>query len=254
MAPVETDDPGGIRLCANELPQRHSGSDGNEGHRQILERMRAATKIPVTTSSLVLADAFHHLSLQRILAICSWRPDSLQLDNLRNFLRVSGIEIAAVEGIGKQLSSIEKTKLTPAQIYDNAVQAGKKHPEVDAVYIQSGTMATADIIEPLENELGKPVLSAHIANIWGSFKPLNIKVGSGYGALLEFLGADDEPAMRAFLDDWIGPADSARAPRENGLSGWKRARVRRKYARTLEALRREGVHCAPQLIEAYERE
>jgi maleate isomerase len=64
---------------------------------------------------------------------------------------------------------------------------GKKHPEVDAVYIQSGTMATADIIEPLENDLGKPVLSAHIANIWGSFKPLNIKVGSGYGALLESL-------------------------------------------------------------------
>jgi maleate isomerase len=160
---------------------------GNEGHRQVLERMRAATKIPVTTSSLVLADAFQHLFLRRILAICSWKPDSLQLENLKNFLRVAGIEIAAVEGIGKQLSSIEKTKLTPAQIYDNALQAGKRHPEVDAVYIQSGTMATADIIEPLENELGKPVLSAHIANIWGSFKPLNIKVGSGYGALLESL-------------------------------------------------------------------
>jgi maleate cis-trans isomerase len=39
----------------------------------------------------------------------------------------------------------------------------------------------------LENDLVKPVLSAHIANIWGSFKPLNIKVGSGYGALLESL-------------------------------------------------------------------
>ena len=48
-------------------------------------------------------------------------------------------------------------------------------------------METADIIEPLENDLGKPVLSAHIANIWGAFKPLNIKVGSGYGALLESL-------------------------------------------------------------------
>jgi len=160
---------------------------GNEGHRQILERMRAATSIPVTTSSQVLADALHHLSAKRILLIASWRPDSLQLDNLRNFLNTAGIEIAAVEGIGKQLSSIEKTKLTPADIYANAVEAGKKHPEMDAVYIQSGTMATADIIETLENDLGKPVLSAHVANIWGSFKPLNIKVSSGYGSLLASL-------------------------------------------------------------------
>ena len=79
-----------------------------------------------------------------------------------------------------------------------------------------------------------------------------------YRALLEFLGAEDQPSMQAFLDDWVGPADEPRAPRENGppkngLGGWKRARVRRKYARTLDALRREGVHCAPQLIEAYER-
>ena len=75
-----------------------------------------------------------------------------------------------------------------------------------------------------------------------------------YGALLGFLGAEDEPAMAAFLDEWVGPAGDAEPPRENGLSGWKRVRVRRKYARTLEALRRDGVHCAPQLIEAYERE
>ena len=160
---------------------------GNEGHRQILARMRAATNIPATTSSQILADAFHELSAGRILLIATWRPDSLQLDNLRNFLRAAGIEIAAVEGIGKSLSSIEKTKLTPADIYANAVQAGKRHPEVDAVYIQSGTMATCDIIEPLENELGKPVVSAHSANIWGSFKPLSIKVGSGYGSLLASL-------------------------------------------------------------------
>ena len=160
---------------------------GNEGHRRILERMRAATKIPVTTSSQSLADAFHQLSAKRVLLICTWRPGSPQLENLTSFLLASGIEVAAVEGIGKELSSIEKTKLTPAEIYANAVQAGKKHRELDAVYIQSGTMATADIIEPLENELEKPVLSAHIANIWGSFKPLNIKVGSGYGSLLASL-------------------------------------------------------------------
>ena len=158
---------------------------GNEGHRQIIERMRAVTKVAVTTSAQALAEAFHHLSARRILMISSWRSESKHLlENLRNFLSASGIEIAAVEGIGAQLLSIEKNKVTPGQIYRNAVEASQRHRDVDAIYIQSGTMATVGILETLENELGKPVVSSNSANIWGSFKPLNISVGPGYGRLL----------------------------------------------------------------------
>src|SRR3970040_1357827 len=80
---------------------------GNEGHRQIIERIRAVAKVPVTTSSQALVDAFHYLSAARILMISSWRSESRHLlDNMRNFLLASGIEIAAVEGIGRQLQSI----------------------------------------------------------------------------------------------------------------------------------------------------
>jgi hypothetical protein len=75
-----------------------------------------------------------------------------------------------------------------------------------------------------------------------------------YAALLDFLGIEDEPAMRDFLDRWLGPPERTEPAWEDGLSRWKRLRVRRKYERTLGALEREGVHCAPQLIEAYERE
>ena len=106
-------------------------------------------------------------------------------DNLRNFLNSEGIEIAALEGIGgRQLSSYEKLDLTPRQIFHNALDACRKHPEVGAVYIQSGTMATMGIIDELEQQIGKPVVSSNSANIWGSCKPLNIKVGTGFGRLL----------------------------------------------------------------------
>jgi Sulfotransferase family len=74
-----------------------------------------------------------------------------------------------------------------------------------------------------------------------------------YEALLGFLGVEDETGTRAFLDRWLGPDDPSRRAWENGMSSWKRLRLRRKYERTLGALQREGVHCAPQLIEAYER-
>ena len=122
---------------------------------------------------------------RRILMISSWRSESTHLlENLKNIFLASGIEIAAVEGIGQQLRSFEKNRVTTAQIYANVVSAFRKNRDVDAVYIQSGTMATVGIIEALENELGKPVVSLNSATIWGSFKPLNISVGPGYGRLL----------------------------------------------------------------------
>jgi len=160
--------------------------DGNEGHKKILERLRAASKVPVTTSSQALADAFHTLGAKRILLISSWRNESMHLsDNLRNFLSAENIEIGAAEGIGgRQLHSYEKLGLAPAEIYRNAVSACEKHPEVDAVYIQSGTMATLGIIDALEQKIGNPIVSSNSVNIWGSFKPLNIKVGAGFGRLL----------------------------------------------------------------------
>jgi maleate isomerase len=159
---------------------------GAEGHKNILERMRAVAKVPVSTSSQALADAFDSLGATRILVISSWRKESVHLsDNLRNFLSASGTEIAALEGIGgRQLSSYEKLNLTPSDIYNNALVACRNHPDVDGVYIQSGTMATMGIIDALEQKIGKPVVSSNSANIWGSFKPLNIKVGPGYGRLM----------------------------------------------------------------------
>jgi len=40
------------------------------------------------------------------------------------------------------------------------------------------------IIDELEQQIGKPVVSSNSANIWGSLKPLDIKVGTGFGRLL----------------------------------------------------------------------
>jgi maleate isomerase len=170
---------------------------GNEGHRQIVERMRAVAKVPVTTSAQALADAFCELSARRILMISSWRSESTDLlNNLRNFLAASDIEIAAVEGIGHQLQSIEKSKLAPQEIFTIVTNAAARHLDVDAIFIQSGTMATVGIVEALEETLGKPVVSSNVANIWGSFKPLGITPGRRCGQLLNSLSGGTTPGKK----------------------------------------------------------
>ena len=74
--------------------------------------------------------------------------------------------------------------MTPAAIYANVASVAKNHPHVDAVYIQSGTMAALPIIENLEQAIAKPVISSNSASIFSSFKALGVKANRGYGKLL----------------------------------------------------------------------
>jgi hypothetical protein len=74
-----------------------------------------------------------------------------------------------------------------------------------------------------------------------------------YAALLVFLGLEDEPAMRGFLETEMS-ADAAHLERwRQGLSEGEQEEVRARYEEALGQLEREGYHCAPALRAAYER-
>ena len=74
-----------------------------------------------------------------------------------------------------------------------------------------------------------------------------------YASLLDFLGVEDEPAIREFLETEMS-ADAAHLERwREGLDEDGRAAVAAHYEATLERLEHEGYHCAPVLRRAYER-
>jgi hypothetical protein len=74
-----------------------------------------------------------------------------------------------------------------------------------------------------------------------------------YAELLEFLGLDDEPAMRQFFDTEMD-ADAAHSERwRKGLDEAEQARITELYETTLARLEAEGYHCAPVLRRSYER-
>jgi hypothetical protein len=74
-----------------------------------------------------------------------------------------------------------------------------------------------------------------------------------YAGLLEFLEIEDEPPMREFFERRMDAGSAHLGRWRDGLGALGRARVRRKYERTLRALEREGNHAAAPLLEAYER-
>jgi hypothetical protein len=73
-----------------------------------------------------------------------------------------------------------------------------------------------------------------------------------YEALLRLLALEDDPAMRSFRDQRLGPREVGRGrwrERARGPAAWG---VDRRYRRTLDELAREGNHAAGPLVDAYE--
>ena len=74
-----------------------------------------------------------------------------------------------------------------------------------------------------------------------------------YAELLEFLGIEDEPAMREFFETEMS-ADAAHRERwRKGLDEGEQERITGIYEDTLARLEHEGYHCAPVLRRSYER-
>ena len=76
---------------------------------------------------------------------------------------------------------------------------------------------------------------------------------ASYSSLLEFLDVNDDAGMREFFEGQMGPGAAHQGRWREGLGAIGRARVRRKYERTLRTLDREGNHVAPVLLDSYER-
>lgn len=75
-----------------------------------------------------------------------------------------------------------------------------------------------------------------------------------YTGLLEFLGVDDEPGLRAYFESSVN-SEAANAGRwRTQLGPAARLTAARRYRRTVAALEREGNHAAPPLRAALERE
>lgn len=158
---------------------------GNEGHQHIVEQMGGVGTVPVTTAAEALAGAFKSLGAQRILMICSWRAESTRLlDSLKHFLSSRGIQVVAVEGLGGEFGSHEKYQITPSHLQKHVLTVASRHRDFDAVFVQSGTLATVGIVDALEQAIGKPVVSSNGANTWAYFKPFGVKAAPGHGRLL----------------------------------------------------------------------
>ena len=91
------------------------------------------------------------------------------------YLAGHGIEVVAASGLGLN-TSLEKiqriSRVAPKAVFDHAMAVDR--PEAEALLICCTDFNTVDAIEPLEEALGKPVVTSNAATLWAALRALGI--------------------------------------------------------------------------------
>ena len=152
--------------------------------KEIIENIekRFPTVTVLTTSTAVLA-AFEKLNIKKVAVATPYISEVNEA--LRKFLEEAGISVLNIEGLGIEADQ-EVNDLSPETAYRLAKKVDV--PEADAVFISCTSVRTIEIIEALENDLGKPVISSNQATVWAALRKAGIQDRiEGYGRLLKLL-------------------------------------------------------------------
>jgi maleate isomerase len=136
--------------------------------------------IPCTTTATAAEEAMRFMCFKKIVLA---GPYIKEIDErFRVFYENSGFEVLKVVGLDiEDLYEIGATK--PSQAYQVAMEAVV--PEADGIFITCTNFRCSDVIEEIENDSGKPVVTSNQATAWHLMKMLGINdVVEGYGQLL----------------------------------------------------------------------
>jgi maleate isomerase len=161
--------------------------------REVMARIEQAAGKPATTTSTALLRALRFLGAKRVVLVSAY--DDKVNAIARNFLEANGWPVLGARGLG-MVDNLAVGRLGPESAYDLA-RAGDC-ADADAMVLSCTNWRTMDVIERLERELGKPVVTTTQVSIWDALRIVGHRDEvRGYGQLLRSLAAESRLAAVA---------------------------------------------------------
>ncbi len=151
--------------------------------RELIERIEKHARCPATTGLTVALDAFRALSVKKIVMAT---PQRHEVDaRIRKFLEAGGMQVLNVKSLNLDMNW--KIQDLPESVaYETMRDALMEAPEAEAIYDPCGGWGSPAVIDLVECDFGKPVVSNTQAFLWMGLKILRIKEPvKGYGRLFE---------------------------------------------------------------------
>lgn len=127
--------------------------------RSLVETICRAGAADAVTTSGALVEAITHLEIGRLSVITPY--DEILTHKLHDFLDEAGCAVIRSEHLGLGGGIWKVSYRTIAERIINA-----DDPQAQAIFVSCTNLPTYDLIEPLEQYLGKPVLTANQLTMW----------------------------------------------------------------------------------------
>ena len=156
-----------------------SSRNGPGYDQELIKRISAASGKPATTASTALLEALRALSVKQIVLGAPWSASVNQ--SVAAFLEANGVKVLAQEALGL-VRNLEIGLLDP----QTAFEVGRRvdRPDADAVMLACGNWSTFGIVDQLEKDLRKPVLTTNLVSLWHALKMMGMRALDGPGILL----------------------------------------------------------------------
>jgi maleate isomerase len=149
---------------------------GNE--QALVDRIASLAGAPALLAAQAVLAALRHLGVKR-LALGTPYPESISRQG-KAYWEAAGFEIAGYHRLENVTDIYAENE---ERAYELARRADA--PEADAVLLSGTGLPTVAVLETLERDLGKPVLSSNQASLWRALRMARVRESiAGFGRLL----------------------------------------------------------------------
>jgi maleate isomerase len=126
---------------------------------KIIERMHNASGVPCTTTTTAAVRALRALGSKKLSVVTPY-PDEINA-RLLTFFADSGFEVLTLKSLGLYREIFNQPAGAAYQLAREADSSA-----ADAIFISCTNFRSVDVLHVLEQDLGKPVLSANQVTVW----------------------------------------------------------------------------------------
>jgi len=150
----------------------------------IVADLQQRTKVPAIATAGAVVAALRALGARKV-AVATPYVDFVN-DSEIGFLQDYGFEVTSMHGLRLGETQEERRgigRVPPEHVYRMALATNR--PDADAIFISCTNLATIDMIQQIETDLGKPVVTSNQSCFWACLRMLGLRDRiEGYGKLL----------------------------------------------------------------------
>ena len=156
---------------------------GAVAHRRLLDDLRAATGLPVSTMSQAVVDGLRAVGAKTIAVATAY--DGEVNRRLKDFLTDEGFAVRAIDGFG--ITDFGGPgRMGERDILDLGARVCEDAGDAEGLLISCGGLRTLGVAQPFEARHGIPVVASTQAAFWAALRLVGASGRlAGYGRLLE---------------------------------------------------------------------